>query len=347
MAVAIFALVSCSPKASNETQITGTFEIEAPETVTISLPFADMDTTVAVVDGKFAVTVPASIIEQATIKAGNLKVPFLSDGTPLQMTFKEKNVLEIVSAKPEISVQTRYTEFDKSMKELSNVARAKLDSLEENDTEAANAIVEQYQEDYMALSMEVLNANKDNFLAVNILRGIQYDLEDSQLDSLLATFDPVLDSVPVIVNIKSVLESKVATAEGKMFRDFEFGGKKLSDFVGKGKYMLVDFWASWCGPCKREIPNIKNVYEKYNGEDFVVLSVAVWDNARATVDTAKAYGVNWNEMVGNNEKKATDLYGIQGISHIILFGPDGTIIKRGLRGEAIEEEIAKYVKPKK
>ena len=131
-----------------------------------------------------------------------------------------------------------------------------------------------------------------------------------------------------------------------MFTDFDVDGVKLSDYVGKGKYVLVDFWASWCGPCKREIPNIKKVYEKYAGDDFDVLSVAVWDKPQASVDTAKAYGVSWNEII-NAQTVPTELYGVQGIPHIILFGPDGTILKRDLRGDDIEKEVAKYVKAKK
>lgn len=163
---------------------------------------------------------------------------------------------------------------------------------------------------------------------------------------MLNLLDPSLSESLVVSTMMKAIDAKKATAEGAMFTDFDIDGVKLSDYVGKGKYVLVDFWASWCGPCKREIPNIKKVYDKYVGDDFDVLSVAVWDQPQASVDTAKAYGVNWNEII-NAQAVPTDLYGIQGIPHIILFGPDGTIVKRDLRGEGIEEEVAKYVTAKK
>lgn len=139
------------------------------------------------------------------------------------------------------------------------------------------------------------------------------------------------------------------TVEGAMFTDFEATQPdgsvlKLSDFVGKGKYILVDFWASWCGPCKREIPNIKAAYEKYKGDKFDVLSVAVWDKPEDTAKAAAEHGVAWNQIV-NTGQVPTDIYGIEDIPHLILFGPDGTIVKRGdaLRGPGLEEVLSKIL----
>ena len=148
-------------------------------------------------------------------------------------------------------------------------------------------------------------------------------------------------------------QTKVSTVagtdEGAMFTDFEATQPdgsiaKLSDYVGKGKYILVDFWASWCGPCKREIPNIKAAWEKYKGDKFDVLSVAVWDKPEDTAKAAAEHGVVWNQIV-NAGQVPTDIYGIEGIPHLILFGPDGMIVKRGdaLRGPGLEEVLSKIL----
>jgi thiol-disulfide isomerase/thioredoxin len=141
-------------------------------------------------------------------------------------------------------------------------------------------------------------------------------------------------------------EKQKATAVGSMFKDFaaEYNGKttKLSDFVGKGKYVLVDFWASWCGPCRAEIPNLVKVYDSYKNKNVNVLGVTVGDRPEDSEQAMKDLGVNYPQIL-NTPDSCADLYGINGIPHIILFGPDGTILERDLRGEEIENALRKYL----
>lgn len=144
-----------------------------------------------------------------------------------------------------------------------------------------------------------------------------------------------------IANVKA----QAVTAEGQMFTDFtvtrEDGSTvKLSDYVGKGTYTLVDFWASWCGPCRREIPNIKALYEKYNGKGMSFLGVAVWDAPADTHKAIEQLQMPWPVIVGNkNLTEPTQKYGIMGIPHIIIFDPEGRIISRGLQGKKLAEMV--------
>ena len=129
---------------------------------------------------------------------------------------------------------------------------------------------------------------------------------------------------------------------GAQYKDFQgtWEGKeyKLSDFVSHGKYVLVDFWASWCEPCRKEIPNIIRTYNKYKGKGLEVIGVAVSDKPEETAKAVKKLGINYT-VFNETDNSASTAYGIQSIPQILLIGPDGTILKQGLRGESIGEAV--------
>lgn len=157
-------------------------------------------------------------------------------------------------------------------------------------------------------------------------------------------------SIPKQMKLRRSFENEHIHGAGTMFVDciipqgnLDGTDARFSDFIGKGKYILVDFWASWCGPCRKELPNVKAVYDDYKGDQFDCLSVACWDKPEATKKAIEEEQLVWPQII-NTQKIATDAYGISGIPQIILFAPDGTIVERNLRGEHLRQVVEKALK---
>lgn len=218
-----------------------------------------------------------------------------------------------------------------------------------------------YQEIHEALENELeamydifregIKANKENIVGAHILSKVarQFYPTVEELDSVMAEVKYAA-STKAVTELRKSLQAAEDTKEGKMFTDFtglDINGNasSLSNHVGKGKYVLVDFWASWCGPCKAEIPNLMELYRQFNGEKFTVLGVNVWDEESRFKAALESEGIEYQQIFipRDNKDNATQLYGINGIPQIILFGPDGTIVKRNLRGEEMKTFVSEQL----
>ncbi len=343
-----FICFSCA-QDSGTTLLSGKFDQNPPESVRIRCE--RIDTTLTVTEGTFSINIPTNRFASGIVIARPMvSVSFVPDGGTLVADFSGETP-ELI-CKNTKSINHKMAQMNEYIQSSRKTFGPELKALRESGAseEEVNARAKQFREEFVATIKSYIEDNKGNIVGLMGIRHISNDLELEDLVKMIDSMDEAVREQSSMQRLKNTTLALIATSEGKMFTDFEvetFPGKieKLSDYVGKGKYILVDFWASWCGPCKKEIPIIKDVYNRFHGEDFDILSIAVNDKVQASLDTAKELGVNWNEMV-NAQNIPAEVYGVTSIPHIILFGPDGTILKRGLRGENIAKEVAKYVKEK-
>lgn len=258
------------------------------------------------------------------------------------------------------TVEEKIKAFEETHEAMMTEYKTMMDSLS-TDREAAEAFYEEFVGKYIDFNFEAAKKNTDNEVAVQALLNLRGLVEDAQVSEIIAGLSEEMLQNEKVVMLKEGLDARIATAEGQMFSDFTvnsvvgqtrsipaepiYSEVKLSDYVGKGKYILLDFWSPWCGPCRREMPNIKAVYEKFGGENFDVVSIAVWEreSVDVTIETAAKLEMTWNQ-INNGQREPASIYGVEGIPHLILFGPDGTILKRGFHGAEIEEVVSEYVK---
>lgn len=247
-------------------------------------------------------------------------------------------------------------EQDKMLSTFIEAYRAKVQAVQSDTTLNADqkraALVKAYQE-YEPLAKNRLQTfyedNKNNVLGVDALLGMEGYMPEKDFYEALTSLQAPYNTWPQVVNKVATMKNLMATQPGCKYVDFsctDAAGTtyRLSDYVGKGKYVLVDFWASWCGPCRAEIPYIKKVYEKYaKSGKMTVLGIAVWDKEEHTRKAMSDLGIEWPVII-NAETIPTKLYGITGIPELILFAPDGTIADRGMRGDKMISGIDEVMK---
>lgn len=180
-------------------------------------------------------------------------------------------------------------------------------------------------------------------IALQTLLGME-DVNVAKAEALLQQAGDRLRAEESITKMVARLRRVEATQAGAQFVDFEGvddanKAVHLSDYVGKGHYVLVDFWASWCGPCRREIAHLKKVRDAYTDKGLVILGTVVWDEMEDHLKAMKELEITWPQIF--NKTEATELYGIAGIPQIILFDPAGKIVARDLRGEEINNLLDK------
>ena len=305
--------------------------------------------SVKVVNGKFTMDVKMDKNDFAYLVTDNrLNVAVLTDGEPIDVNFTSGVVKGSALNNSFSAINNNIGKKTGDMYETYN----KLMELDKQGTAEAKAQMEvlgeklnKQSEEIEALNMKALEDNRDNVLGVFYLNQMYREMDYDTLVKYVSK-DSEMYNHPMMNGIKRYIANLEKKAPGKMFMDVaipDMDGKmrKLSEWCGKGKVVLIDFWASWCGPCRQEMPNVVANYNKYKDMGFEVIGISFDQDKNAWVNGVKKLGMEWPQLSElkswNNE--AGKLYGIQSIPSNVLVGKDGKIIALDLRGEDLGNKL--------
>ena len=296
-----------------------------------------------VADGSFAIKGNRPAYELVGVgNKGLHSITFFVDGEPMTIDFAN----DTLNASPLNEKFQHYLEEDKVFTDnfyrlfmASKKAASETEKHEIEQQIAANneAMIEQ--------ARRIIRENRDNVIAAYFLQSasgfMDYEELSAAIDSTTYYF-----SHPLMNESKQRLQVLQLRQVGKPYTDATLEAPdgqshQLSEWCGQGKYVLIDFWASWCRPCRMEMPNVIQNYERFRDRGFEVLAVSIDDKKNAWLRGIKDFGtpfVQLSELKGRNSE-LTAIYGITTIPANLLVNPQGKIVAADLRGKALTKKL--------
>lgn len=274
-----------------------------------------------------------------------------NDNVYFECTAPHYQLLTHIKNAPELTLMMQYRIMEAAF-------QTKMDSLntlfQQKRTAGTLTVAENQslQQQYMALENQLAQntrtmvlSNKDKLATMVIVEQLNFDnYSDVFIEADKALYEKYPDNIFVAEQHKRVLQS-MRTAISQPAPEIELPDpngtiRKLSDL--KGKIVLVDFWASWCGPCRRENPNVVRLYGIYKDKGFEVFSVSLDGNKADWQKAIEKDGLIWENHVSDLARwnsVAAKTYGVSGIPYTVLLDREGKIIAKGLRGEQLEQKL--------
>ena len=333
---------------------------------------ADGDTVyLAAVEGRQLVNMDSTVIQNGTFTFKGVQDTAVSRYITYKAEGKEGLNIDFFLENGKISINLSegtndsatgtlnndaYQEIRVQVNEINGMMREIYESmsdttLTDEQREAKGKEMNDLEEKQMAVVKSGIAKNITNLAGVTLLKQNYYYMDVNELDPLMPQIPAAFDNDERIIRIKENVEKMKATAVGQKFTDFEMQTPegetvKLSDYVGKGKVVLVDFWASWCGPCRREMPNLVEAYAKYKGKNFEIVGVSLDQSGDSWKEAIQKLNITWPQMSDLKywNCEGARLYAVSSIPHTVLIDGEGVILARGLHGDGLQEKLAEVLK---
>jgi len=314
--------------------------------------------SVALVNGEgvFKGVVKNPEIYYLGLSSGKDKLQFFIDNAEIKIVGSADSLMKakITGSKVQDELQAFQDKLDVIEKQGMDAYNLSKEAAKNGDKAKADSLMTLADKAFLEMDnkqKDYIKANPASYVSPYLLGRVYYDMEADVLAGFLSGLDTRLDSVPTILSMKDRVAKLRLVANGQIAPDFTMNdgagnAVKLSDIYSKNEYTLIDFWASWCGPCRRENPNVVSVFNSYKSKGFGVFGVSLdtdktkWEKAIADDQLA------WPHVsdLKGWKNEAAALYSVNSIPANLLVDKTGKIVGRNLREEKLGETIAGLLK---
>ncbi|MBR5670279.1 MAG: AhpC/TSA family protein [Bacteroidales bacterium] len=370
LAVAAAGIVACSANIANYT-IKGSNAPKDGITVYLTDQISKVPIDSAVVSGgAFAMKGKAEKDALLMITVGDAKFPIFNDGKPIRVDVASGSFtgseLNTKLSECDRRNSEAYAEYSTVIDEMEALGP---DATEEQQTELMAkyfAAIKKYADFFVGMIEE----NNNSLLPVAFIEHLPSLVSaadnwnkaagEDKLEEVLAA-NPMIANHPFVLNLKQRMaasdEQRKQNAQrqkasvGERYLDLELSGPdgsihKLSEYVGRGNWVLVDFWASWCGPCIAQVPDLIDIYKKYHPKGLDIVGYSLDSDKDAWVDAVKEQKMPWVQLADLSKKssQASNVYSVSTIPDNLLISPDGVIVARKLEIKDLEARLSEIFK---
>jgi peroxiredoxin len=266
------------------------------------------------------------------------------EGSPETILFVEYNE---ISKKNRLQIDSLNQAFQDLMRAGGKMDSLRMDSLSKIFEAPYNKIMDGFN----ATMAEKIMKNSDKYASIMAIQGMEPDKYSDIYKTLDASLTKKFPNDKNIKMFHDVVSKMLATTSGQAAPEINLptpDGKELALSSFRGKIVLVDFWASWCGPCRKEMPNVVKAYAKFKDKGFEIYGVSLDQDKARWLEAIQKDGITWPQVSDLKywECEAAKLYAVEGIPYTVLLDKEGKIIAKNLRGADLEIAIEKALSAK-